>query len=202
MSQKNKGSVLVTTLMFFSIIMTICISCLSITSSNNRYSKLQYEHIRNEELALSGIEITKSNVLTAVKYAIENFDEEIEFKNYFLGNTREIIGSVYDSGLYNVRVSLKGKAISDSDGNITFKIESVCKDGNYAKRIAASVKIINPWIKYGKNIDDEIENEDDYIYYYNTESNENIRNSIDTTKEQADKFDEGDLVVIYNYEEI
>ena len=77
MSQKNKGSVLVTTLMFFSIIMTICISCLSITSSNNRYSKLQYEHIRNEELALSGIEITKSNVLTAVKYAIENFDEEI-----------------------------------------------------------------------------------------------------------------------------
>lgn len=186
MLRNNKGSVLVFTLMLFSIIMTVCVSCLAMARSNNDYSKLQYEHIKYEELALSGIEITRSNLYTSVKYAIENFDEEDSFEKYFLGNTRYIIGNISNSGLYNVRVSLKGKVSTDAEGNITFRIESVCKDGKYIERIAANVKIINPW--------------SEYIDY--TENNEKIKGDIDTTEEHKNDFDQKELVVIYNYEEI
>lgn len=206
MLRDNKGSILVATIVFFSIIMTVCLSCISIIYSNNNYAKLQYQHIKMKELALSGIEITRSNILSQVKYAVENFDEEEEFRSYFLGNTREIIGDISKTGLDNVRVGLKGKSSSDSEGNVIFKVESICKKENYTNRVIVSVKILNPWNKYFDN-EDDVANEsqiiDGFIYNEDYNSNkENLNNNIDTTKDHNNKFNEKELVVIYDYEEI
>lgn len=205
MLRNNKGSILVATIVFFSIIITVCVSCISIIYSNNNYTKLQYKHIKMKELALSGIEITRSNILSQVKYAIENFDEEEDFESYFLGNTREIIGDISKSGLDNIRVNLKGKASRDIDGNVTFKVESICKEDNYTNRVIASVKILNPWNKYFDNDEDVNESQIIEGFIYNTDSinnNENLNKNIDTMKDPNEQFDEKELVVIYNYEEI
>lgn len=208
MLRSNKGSVLVVSLMFFTIIVTICLSCIAITNSNNSYSKLQYEHTKMKELAISGIQVTKSNILSKVKYAIENFDEESSFNEYFLGNMREIIGDVSNSGLDNVRVSIKERESIDQQGNINLVIESLCKEKDYTKRVKANVKILNPWSEMVRMKQNEIMDKDIEKYKnYNIEENEDLHKNnklnedIDTTKSKRVDVNETELVVIYNYEE-
>lgn len=202
MLRNNKGSVLVTSLMFFTIIITICISSITISSTNNSYSKLQYQHTKMKELAISGIEVTKSNILDKVKYAIENFDEESSFNEYFLGNIREIIGEVYNSGLDNVRISVPKRATIDSEGNINFVIESLCKDKEYNKRVRANVKIFNPWAKYDITKQDEsIDKKTEVNTEFDAQKNIELNENIETTENNMVDIDERELVVIYNYEE-
>lgn len=208
MLRNNKGSILVTSLMFFTIIITVCLSCVAISSSNNSYSKLQYEHVKMKELAISGIEVTKSNILSKVKYAIEKFDKESSFNDYFLGNMREIIGDVSKAGLNNVSVSINKRETVDSEGNINFVIESVCKEKDYIKRVRANVKILNPWTETGiiqqNNHIEEAKKDEETTTVENKDLNENNKLNeeiIDTTENNRVTINETELVVIYNYEE-
>lgn len=202
MLHNNKGSILVTSLIFFTIIINVCLSCIEIISSNNKYFKSQYEHTKMKELAISGIEVTKSNILQEAKYAIENFDEESAFNEYFLGNTRDIIGEVSGAGLENVRVNISKRATLDSEGDINFVIESLCKENNYSKRVKADVKILNPWTKdmvesQKEAIDEETEKKD----VSNIEEKNELKENIETTENSIGNVNETELVVIYNYEE-
>lgn len=199
------------TLIFFTIIITVSMSCIALTYSNNKYSKMQYEHIKVKELALSGIEITKSNILSHIKYAIEEFDKKEDFTNYFLGNSSEIIGNVSSVGLENLRVTMIGRMSEDSNNNINFAIESTYKEQRYIKRVKAKVKIINPWIHYEENFNTEemdktiIKSEDDNklnnINLISSENETYINDDIDNIKDYKSIFDENELVIIYNFEE-
>lgn len=197
MSHNNKGSILITTLMIFSIICTICMGCIALVYTNNNYFKLEYNYIQMKEKALSGIEITRSSILQQVNYAIENCNNEKEFTEYFLGNIKNIIGDVSNSGLENVSVSIDSRPIKDEDQSINLKIISSCRDEIYKKRISANIKIKNPWIEYVDNKVDESAKE-----YSKEHLEENIEENIDTTENDKNNFNEKDLVVIYNYKEI
>ena len=79
MLQKNNGSILIMTLMVFTIVSIICVSCASLILSNSRINKLDYENEVLKQGNLGVIEIVKSNILQEVNNAIENTKTEYEF---------------------------------------------------------------------------------------------------------------------------
>lgn len=87
MYYNNKGSVLIFTLIVFSIVSTITMMCIGLNYSNSRISNLNYKSIVMRESLLSSIELVHSNILKEVSIAIENSENQEQFKNYFLGNT-------------------------------------------------------------------------------------------------------------------
>ncbi|MEG0844175.1 MAG: hypothetical protein RSF39_08560, partial [Romboutsia sp.] len=154
MLQNNKGSILITTIIFFSIILVICMSCISMALSNNDYSKLNYEYIKIKESSLSGIEIARSNILSRAKQAIESSNNADEFFNYFLGNSTSYITDISKSELKDVIVSIENRPSKDKEGAINFTMTSNTRNKSYKKTMRVSVKILNPWIINSIAVDD------------------------------------------------
>ncbi|MEG1142033.1 MAG: hypothetical protein RSE41_06270 [Clostridia bacterium] len=191
----NKGYILVTTLMIFSIISIVCMMCIGLNYSNKSIFNLEYKNIKLKELSFSGIEVASSNILKEVNYAIENSSNEEEFKEYFL--QKKVITRISDlSGvdLDNVYTSIAGKILYEEKGYIYFDIISKSLEDNYMKNTKASVKILNPYSKeeslvQGKEDNDEVlKIVDEYENNILININENI--------------DARDLVTIYDYKEI
>lgn len=197
MSRNNKGYILVSTVIFFSIISIVCAACISLVYSNNNYSKLEYEYIRMKELSLSGIEIARSNILKVVKDAITNSNNEVDFNKYLQGNKMYSITDLSESELNNVFVTIEGTVVDEKDSSLAFTMISNCKNGEYNKKVRVNVKINNPWIlhkeKNNNYKDDEAKLEFDQI------ESENELEKIQDTK---DEFNEKELVIIYNYREL
>lgn len=191
----NKGYILVTTLMIFSIISIVCMMCIGLNYSNKSIFNLEYKNIKLKELSFSGIEVASSNILKEVNYAIENSSNEEEFKEYFL--QKNVITRITDlSGvdLDNVYTSVADKILYEEKGYIYFDIISKSLEDNYMKNTKASVKILNPYSKeeslvQGKEDNDEVlKIVDEYENNILININENI--------------DARDLVTIYDYKEI
>ena len=194
MYYNNKGSVLIFILIVFSVVSTITMMCIGLNYSNSRISGLNYQNLVIEESLLSSIEIVHSNILKEVSRAIENSDTEDKFKGYFLGNEfKNNIKSISSSKLEYITIKIPTNISCDSNGLITFKIESVFKKDNYLKRYSASVKIDTNLSNY-KEIekivisDNNINIEDEYY--------ENISNKDEIY------INPSDLVVVYDYKEI
>ena len=83
MLRKNKGSILIMSLMIFSIISMICITCSGLILSSSRISSLDYKNEQLRQKNLGTIEIIHSNILKEVSYAIENIKTEDEYYEYF-----------------------------------------------------------------------------------------------------------------------
>ena len=66
--RKNEGSILIMSLMTFSIVSLICITCSALILSNNRISDLEYKNEKLKEENLGLIELIKSNTLEEVSY--------------------------------------------------------------------------------------------------------------------------------------
>lgn len=176
MYYSNKGSVLVFILIIFSIISTIIMMCIGLNYSNSRISNLNYQNIVIKESLLSSIELVHSNILKEVSIALENSETEEEFKNYFLGNTFiNNIKNISNSQIQNTTIKIPSKIIYDSNGLITFQIESIFKQDNFTKKYGASVEI-NTNLK-SFNINDEIQIEtldNDYFNNFTDEYDKNI----------------------------
>ncbi len=146
MQLNDKGSILITTILIFSIISTICMMCIGLNFSNENIFNLEYKNIILKEESLSGIEIVHSNILKEVDNAIKSTINEEEFNSYFMD--LKFISSIKDismSNLENVTISVPNKIVIDNN-ILKFNIISTAKDRNYIKKNQASVKIINPFI--------------------------------------------------------
>lgn len=153
MQLNDKGSILITTILIFSIISTICIMCIGLNFSNENIFNLEYKNITLREESLSGIEIVHSNILKEVDNAIKNSINEDEFNSYFTNlSFVSNIKNISMSDLENVTISVSNKIIID-DNILKFNIISISKDRNYIKKNQASVKIINPFIESNNEID-------------------------------------------------
>lgn len=142
MYYNNKGSVLIFTLIVFSIVSTITMMCIGLNYSNSRISNLNYKNIVMKESLLSSIELVHSNILKEVRISLENSENEEVFKNYFLGNTFvNNIKNISNSQIQNVTVKIPGKITYNSSGLITFQIETTFKEDNYTKKYGASIDI-------------------------------------------------------------
>jgi len=169
MYYNNKGSVLIFTLIVFSIVSTITMMCIGLNYSNSRISNLNYKSIVMRESLLSSIELVHSNILKEVSTAIENSENQEQFKNYFLGNTFvNNIKNISNSQIQNVTIRIPGKITYNSSGLITFQIEATFKEDNYTKKYGASIDI-NTSLNFN-NTSGELKNESETL-------NENYSNN-------------------------
>lgn len=153
MQLNDKGSILITTILIFSIISTICMMCIGLNFSNENIFNLEYKNIILREESLSGIEIVHSNILKEVDNAIKSSINEDEFNSYFMDlSFISNIKNISMSDLKNVTISVSNKVIIDNN-ILKFNIISTAKDRNYIKKNQASVKIINPFIDSNNEID-------------------------------------------------
>ena len=145
MQLNDKGSILITTILIFSIISTVCMMCIGLNFSNENIFNLEYKNITLKEESLSGIEIVHSNILREVDNAIKNSINEDEFNNHLMDlNFISNIKDISMSNLENVAISVSNRIIIDNNV-LKFDIISTSKDRNYIKKNKASVKIINPF---------------------------------------------------------
>ena len=153
MQLNDKGSILITTILIFSIISTICMMCIGLNFSNENIFNLEYKNITLKEESLSGIEIVHSNILKEVDNAIKSTINEEEFNSYFMDlKFTSSIKNISMSNLENVTISVSNKIVIDNN-ILKFNIISSAKDSNYIKKNQASVKIINPFIYSDNEID-------------------------------------------------
>lgn len=188
MRLNNKGSILIITLIIFTIISVICTMCINLIYMNNNIFELDYENIKLREQSLSGIEIVYSNILNNVKKAVESSKNEDDFKNYFLGNNYcefiEKIGDIPKGSLDNVEIEILNPEVFEGEEIFKFKIMSKVKEDLYMKNIEVNVKIKNPWYEINKEADNQILENTNLI-----KSTPNIE-------------DYREIVLLYDYKEI
>lgn len=152
----NKGSILIFTLIIFSIISMITMMCIGLNYSNKRSYNLEYKETKMIENALSGIEVAGSNILKEVKINLENANSEEDFKNYFLGNNfSNKVCDMSQIDLSNVNVNITSGPKFENNEYCTFKITSSSHENSYFKKFQANVKIKNPFVEYGNNLNYE-----------------------------------------------
>ena len=193
----NKGSVLIFTLIIFSIISTITMMCIGLNYSNKMIYNLEIKETKLIENALSGIELCSSNIKNEVNKIIFEENDYIGFNEYLLSN--KFINSISDisnSHLNNVDIQISSNPTVDENGNYNFKITSTSIQDKYKKKYQASVKIKNPFfneqkIKYINSAELNIDNSE--------ESDINDDHNIDIINQNIDV---NELVIIYDYREI
>lgn len=202
LQKKSKGSILIMSIITFSIISSICITCAGLILSNTRISELEYktEKLRTENIG--AIELIYSNILKEVKCAMENTKTEEEFYNYFTNNNSGMfinkVKKVENTGLTGRTIDMAYDNSASTKEYIHYKISTKSKINNHDKYALISVKIKNPW--FGKidespdklNLDEQEDKQNDLIKYDALE---------DTDNSEVIKTNEYDLITFYNYEE-
>ena len=79
--KNNNGSILIMSLIIFSIISLMCITCSALILSNNKISNLEYKNEKLREQNLGLIELIKSNALIELKDIMYASKTEDEFYN-------------------------------------------------------------------------------------------------------------------------
>ncbi|MGL5314232.1 MAG: hypothetical protein ACRC92_13370 [Peptostreptococcaceae bacterium] len=170
--------------------------------SNKTIYNLEYKETKLVEEALSGIEISSSNIVKEVKQIITNTNNENEFINYFLGNN--FINNIKDmSGieLKSVYIDIPSKPIIDENGYCKFKVISTSTEGQYTKKIQVSVIIKNPFSNQENQ--EEQDQQDVHENNINNEIYEMESIELETNTEKIrENIDVNELVIIYDYKEI
>jgi len=203
MYYNNKGSILVTTLIVFSIIVTISMTCIALHYSNSSIFNLEYKEANIKEAGYGTIDIVHSNILKEVEFVLQNTSNKDEFNNYFLGNNfLSNIKDISKSDLGGTLVSIPTKIQVDNiNGFLKFDIISTEKDDVYIKKFQASVKIKNPFFTQVVNEKNESIEEDG-----KEEKSTNLdildKNLLYEYKEESREFNINETVIVYNYKEI
>ena len=92
MSTNNKGSVLVCTLIIFSIVIMISFNEINMTKANSEIIHLEKEEFLLEEKSLSYLELIISNIANQIDSKINLFSNEEEFYDYF--TSKSFISSI------------------------------------------------------------------------------------------------------------
>ena len=213
----NKGSILIITLIIFSIVNTICMMCISLIGSSVKTSSLELKNLVLKERALSCIEFVSLNMKDEVNNIIDKTNNWSEFVNYIRNdNFKSFINKSKDisySDLDNIEIELLNKTPFGSVDNLEFAMKVVAIDDVYKKQISVNISIKNPW--EDTSIDNYIV-EDKYNLIMEEEFGElNIDSDIvDTniTEDESKQLDENiqikdnlknqNLINIYNYEEL
>ncbi|MBY2478693.1 hypothetical protein KWV16_17630 [Clostridioides difficile] len=220
----NKGSILIMTLIIFSIISTVCIMTIGLIYTHNNIFELEYKDIQLKETSLSGIEISISNVFSCVEEAINISNSEDEFRTYFLGNNMiNCIKKIKDtshSNLEAVSLKVENNTIYDKDDFFELDITSSVREKDFLKVIKVRVKIKNPWV--GIDIEDYMDEsnievfneyesfeENEILNEFEAESESTSNQELDESIEEEIKqniienikksFDEKNLVYVYKY---
>lgn len=198
LQKKSKGSILIMSVIIFSIISLICITCSSLILSNNRISELEYKTEKLKEENLGVIELIYSNMLKEVKYAMENTETEDEFYDYLTKNNSGIfinkVKKIENTRLTSSTVNMAYDNNFSTKEYIHYKISTKSKINNHDKYTLISVKIKNPW--FGKiNESSEKLNMDEQEDLLMEANFENIEDN------EITEINEGDLITFYNYEE-
>ena len=198
LQKKSKGSILIMSVIIFSIISLICITCSSLILSNNRISELEYKTEKLKEENLGVIELIYSNMLKEVKYAMENTETEDEFYDYLTKNNSGIfinkVKKIENTRLTSRTVNMAYDNNFSTKEYIHYKISTKSKINNHDKYALISVKIKNPW--FGKiNESSEKLNMDEQEDLLMEPNFENIEDN------EITEINEGDLITFYNYEE-
>lgn len=197
LQKKSKGSILIMSVITFTIISLICITCSSLILSNNRISELEYKTEKLKEENFGVIELIYSNMLKEVKYTVENTKIEDEFYNYLTKNNSAIfinkVKKIENTGTTNRIIDMDFDNSLSTKEYIHYKISIKSKINNHDKYALISVKIKNPWLgkKEKKLEESDIKEQED----------SNIETNIENTEEEVTKINEGDLITFYNYEE-
>jgi hypothetical protein len=115
---------------------------------------LDYKEKKLIEDNASGLEISKSKVISEVGTAIDSTTDKTAFIEYFLGNKYNFVGricEVSDCGAKNTSVSLKDSNIYREGDDVKFTLVSLSKDGKYKKRTLVDVRIRNTYTDGVKN---------------------------------------------------
>ncbi|EQF25972.1 putative membrane protein [Clostridioides difficile CD160] len=220
----NKGSILIMTLIIFSIISTVCIMTIGLIYTHNNIFELEYKDIQLKETSLSGIEISISNVFSCVGEAINISNSEDEFRTYFLGNNMiNCIKKIKDtshSNLEDVSLKVENNTIYDKGDFFELDITSSVREKDFLKVIKVRVKIKNPWV--GIDIEDYMDEsnievfneyesfeENEILNEFEAESESTSNQELDESIEEEIKqniienikksFDEKNLVYVYKY---
>ena len=198
LQKKSKGSILIMSIIIFSMISLICITCSSLILSNNRISELEYKTEKLKEENLGVIELIYSNMLKEVKYAMENTETEDEFYDYLTKNNSGIfinkVKKIENTRLTSRTVNMAYDNNFSTKEYIHYKISTKSKINNHDKYTLISVKIKNPW--FGKiNESSEKLNMDEQEDLLMEANFENIEDN------EITEINEGDLITFYNYEE-
>ena len=204
-NRNSKGSVLIVSLLIFSIISTISIVSISWIFTNSKIFSLEYKDNLLKEDSLSGSEIAKSNILRNIRKAIDTTSNESGFNEYFLGNNMESfindIKNISSSGLENVTVKVRDNRVTEENGYLAFGIVSTSKDGNYYKTVNVDVAIKNPYRLEDDTINLEPDNSEvsQTENYVKQENNTEENNSRENDTKENNDFDECDFLRFYNY---
>ncbi|WP_434796919.1 hypothetical protein [Terrisporobacter vanillatitrophus] len=200
LQRRNKGSILIMSVITFSIISLICITCSSLILSNNRISELEYKTEKLKEENLGVIELIYSNMLKEVKYAVENTEIEDEFYNYLTKNNSAIfinkVKQIENTGLTSRTIDMAFDNILSTKEYIHYKISTKSKINNHDKYALISVKIKNPWFGKIEKSSEELKESD-----MNEQEDLNMEVNVESTENQIAEINEGDLITFYNYEE-
>ena len=198
LQKKSKGSILIMSVIIFSIISLICITCSSLILSNNRISELEYKTEKLKEENLGVIELIYSNMLKEVKYAMENTETEDEFYDYLTKNNSGIfinkVKKIENTRLTSRTVNMAYNNKLSTKEYIHYKISTKSKINNHDKYALISVKIKNPWFGKISESSEELnmDEQEDLLMEANFENIED---------KEIIEINEGDLITFYNYEE-
>ncbi|CEK31497.1 hypothetical protein JGS6364_20121 [[Clostridium] sordellii] len=144
--KKRNGSVVVTSLLCFSILSCIFIGCLEIINSN-------LEIVNTYEIALklrhdvkSGINLGYSKILEEVNKAIiiakEYENQNEKYKEYFIGSNKiEFIKSIEDINIDEISLDIVNNKVYIEDNYIRLDIVSKKLEGELEKGARCSFKI-------------------------------------------------------------
>ncbi|MCR8745204.1 hypothetical protein [Romboutsia lituseburensis] len=145
----NKGSILLTTLIIFSIIVTITMTCIGLNYSNSNIFTLELKEAQIKQLGYGYIDILNSKLFKEVENALKNTTNEDEFYKYFLENTvKDNICNSYEQSSKSISVKIPNNIkIDKNNKSIKFDINVKVKEKEkaYNKTFKVSVEVINPY---------------------------------------------------------
>lgn len=153
--KKQQGSILVTTLICFSIISTLCLGCISLIYTNNEISSVNYKSTVANHIVSGGFEIVYSKILEETNKAIDicniSEDKKQTFIDYFLGNNKyDFIIDIENIKFEGIDVNIVNDKIYIEDDYI--KLDITCKKTmNDIKKSARCSFKIDTNIDYNEN---------------------------------------------------
>lgn len=200
LQQKSKGSILIVSLIIFSIISLICVTCSGLILSNNRISDLEYKTEKLKEENIGAIELVHSNILKEIKDAIDNTKTEDEFYNYLTRNNSNMfinkVKNINISGLDNMTVNMGFDKDLSTKQYIHYKMSTKSKIDNHDKYALVKVRIENPWFGIEEeNVQNSFQDNGDSVELSTEMEKETI------VEDKIIDINEGNLVTFYNYEE-
>ena len=144
---KNKGSVLVTVLIIFSMVSIIGITCIGVSQRSYEFVELEVHNIKLKQDVENGLEIAYGNTLDVVKQAIQDTKDKQTFIDYFLGNKMDIfkyIESLRIKELSNIDIKIIDISAT-SEQDIIIKLDISAKHEKFTKMLYSELIINNLW---------------------------------------------------------